>query len=170
MTRVNTAHVKVSCLPQRAVNLPAITAAPLIQEVLSNKCNKEDKFHWSSYPPRAVFKFLAVERLTQLETFITGKQVCVPGQALARRVSSFELFEDNKIRHGARQIPDVWLSCRQLPLLYHIPGACWNSKGPLCQCPHSGLPFSPDLWSAGVKGDYFVDGVLCLPVSPQQKQ
>lgn len=39
MSRVNTAHVKVSCLPRRAVNLPAITAAPLIQEVLSNKCN-----------------------------------------------------------------------------------------------------------------------------------
>lgn len=38
MNRVNAAHVK-SCLPRRAVNLPAITAAPLIQEVLSNKSN-----------------------------------------------------------------------------------------------------------------------------------
>lgn len=30
-----------ACLPQRAVNLPAISAAPLIQEVLSNGSNKE---------------------------------------------------------------------------------------------------------------------------------
>lgn len=42
MSGVNTAHVKGSRPPQRAVNLPAITAAPLIQEVLSNKCNEGD--------------------------------------------------------------------------------------------------------------------------------
>lgn len=30
-----------ACLPQRVVNLPAIAAAPLIQEVLSNGSNKE---------------------------------------------------------------------------------------------------------------------------------
>lgn len=39
MSGVNMAHVKVNYLPRRAVNLPAITAAPLIQEVLSNKSN-----------------------------------------------------------------------------------------------------------------------------------
>lgn len=42
MSGVNTAHVKGSRPPQRAVNLPAHTAAPLIQEVLSNKCNEGD--------------------------------------------------------------------------------------------------------------------------------
>lgn len=39
MSRVITAYVKVSCPLERAVNLPAITAALLIQEVLSNKSN-----------------------------------------------------------------------------------------------------------------------------------
>lgn len=42
MSGFNTAHVKGSRPPQRAVNLPAITAAPLIQEALSNKCNEGD--------------------------------------------------------------------------------------------------------------------------------
>lgn len=40
MSGVNTAHVKESRPPQRAVNLPSHTAAPLIQEVLSNMCNE----------------------------------------------------------------------------------------------------------------------------------
>lgn len=52
--------------------------------------------------------------------------------------TSLPLSCSSQIKHEARTSPRC-----VVVLPWHIPGPRWNSKGPQCQCPHSGLALQP---------------------------